>query len=125
MIMVFIILAVLVIPLVVGSVFVCVPKWWTQSVVPHLPDWVTRDRPRSEAAQARIGMVVKILLAPLIFSVAIAFWLIRGWFSIGLAAIEGACPYNGNFRWRDNLSQWFDAGTKPLSDLSPEDITGE
>ena len=38
-----VVLAVLIIPLVIGSVFVCAPKWWTQSVEPHLPDWMTEE----------------------------------------------------------------------------------
>ena len=123
MIFVIIILVALMAPLVVGSVFVCVPKWWTQSVVPRLPGRLTKDRPTmSEAAAARWRMVAKVLLSPILFSLALAVWLIRGWFSMGLAAIEGACPYNGSFKWRDNLSQWFDVGMKPLSDLSPEDV---
>ena len=69
-------------------------------------------------------MAAKILTAPIVFSVALAIWLIRGWFVIGLAAIEGACPYNGAFKWRDALSQWFKSGTKPLGELDPEDILG-
>ncbi len=125
MIIVIVVLTVLIFPLVVGSVFVCVPKWWTQSVKPHMPDWMTREPvPMSKAAVDRWDRIARILLSPIIFSVALVIWLIRGWFVIGLAAIEGACPYNGKFRWRDCLSDWFDAGKKPLKDLSADDVLG-
>ena len=125
MIIVIVVLAVLILPLVVGSVFVCVPKWWTQSVVPHMPDWMTRAaKPISAAAVAQWDKAARILLSPLIFTAALAVWLIRGWFVIGLAAIEGVCPYNGGHGWRDCLSKWFNAGRKPLKDLSTKDIMG-
>ena len=100
--------AVLIIPLITGSVFVCVPKWWAQSVEPHLPDWMTRPaEPMSKAACDRFEMAAKILTAPIVFGVALVVWLVRGWFVIGLAAIEGTCPYNGSFKWRKCLSNWF------------------
>ncbi|KKL23613.1 hypothetical protein LCGC14_2423660 [marine sediment metagenome] len=118
------VIAALTIPLVIGSVFVCVPKWWTKSVAPRLPDWITRDRLLSRAANDRWEMGAKILLCPLIFGLALAVWLIRGWFVIGLAVIEGACPYNGSFKWRKCLSDWFGAGKVPLFSLSPEDVLG-
>lgn len=125
MIIVTVVLAALIIPLVIGSVFVCVPKWWKKSVEPHLPDWMTREpTPWSAAAIARADLALKILLSPILFSAALVAWLIRGWFVIGLAVIERACPYNGSFRWRQSLSEWFDVGTKPLADLSAEDVTG-
>lgn len=125
MIILIVVLAALALPLVVGSVFVCVPKWWTKSVEPHLPGWMTRPaEPFSDATEDRIRMAAKILTWPIVFSLALTVWLIRGWFVIGLATIEGVCPYNGGHGWRDCLSEWFDVGTKPLKDLSPEDVLG-
>ena len=124
MIIVIVVLIALIVPLVIGSVFVCVPKWWTRSVEPHMPEWLTKKLQMSEAAEVRIGWVLLVLLGPPFFALAFAVWLIRGWFVIGLAAIEGVCPYNGGLKWRDVLSVWFDVGKKPLKDLGPEDLFG-
>ncbi len=129
MIIFIVVLAVLIIPLVVGSVFVCVPKWWTKSVGPRIPEWLivdlsSRKHPILARADRAMMKLAKILLAPIVFIVALVVWLIRGWFVIGLAAIEGVCPYNGKFRWRECLSEWFYVGKKPLKDLSPEDVLG-
>ena len=129
-IIIIVIAAVFILPLAIGSVFVCVPKWWTQSVEPHLPDtpdWMSVE-PFSKATNDRLErgalIVLKVVFFPAFFTAALVAWMIRGWFVIGLAAIEGACPYNGGFKWRECLSDWFDAGTVPMTDLSPKDVFG-
>ena len=125
--MIFIILALVAIsiPLVVGSLFVCVPKWWTKSVTPRIPNWATRERPVSIKTRERIFDVLVILVYPFIYGFMLLLWLVRGWFVVGLAVIEGVCPYNGSYRWRESLFEWFDTGNKPIQDVSSYEIVGD
>ena len=75
---------------VAGSVFLCVPKWYTKVVSPHVPaspisiDW---HKPRWYLAPARW------LYMPFVFLVVAVVWLVGVYWHSVMSFIERKCPY--------------------------------
>ena len=108
-----IILAVATVPLILSSMFICVPKWWRAEASGRLPVFELPEACYNERFWKVIRIGVLILAAPLLIPLAIIGWLVVGLFQSAAAVIEMACPYTpqsymGRTQRRD-LRSWASA----------------
>lgn len=79
------------IPFVIGSLFICAPKWWQTTVVPRIPESLRGGTPLVEVltAERRGPSFWRWLAAPIV----LPFTLFAIYVSAVGVLIERGCPY--------------------------------